>query len=214
MNIALFGATGAIGSLFLKLALDNGDTVYAYARRPEKIKIQHDNLHMIKGDLTDESAMEAAIIKADIVISTMGPSLKSKRSDMSTPIADGHALIIKVMKRLNKSRLITLATPSIHADSDPNSALLKMIPFGAKLLYPWAFRDMVKLGGIIKSTIMDWTVIRIMSPNAKSSGNGYDVVVGQNKSKMSVSRENVAKFFYDVAKNNTFIREMPIVFNH
>jgi len=213
MDIALFGATGAIGSLFLIIALDKGDTVYAYARNPEKIKIENDNLHIIKGDLTDEKAMETAINKADIVISTMGPSMKSKRSDMSTPIADGHSLIIKIMKRLNKSRLITLATPSIHADSDPKSALLKIIPFGAKLLYPWAYRDMVKLGIIIKSANIDWTVIRIMSPNAKSSGNGYDVAVGQDNSKMSVSRENVAKFFYDVASKNTFIREMPIVFN-
>lgn len=213
MNIALFGASGAIGSILMEQFLSGWDTVYAYVRNPEKIKNQNSNLHIIKGDLTDEKAIETAIIKADMVVSTMGPSLKSKRGDMRTPIADGHSLIIKIMKRLNKSRLITLATPSIHADNDAGSLLLKSIPFGAKLLFPWAYRDMVKLGAIIKSSDIDWTVIRIMSPNAKSSGNGYAVAIGKDKSKMSVSRENVAKFFYDVAKNNIFIREMPIVFN-
>lgn len=213
MNIALFGATGEIGGLFMKLALNERNTVYAYARSPEKIKIQNDNLHVIKGTLTDEKSMEAAIVNADVVVSTMGPSLKSKRNDMSTPIADAHTLIIEIMERQNKSRLITLATPSIHAENDRKSTLLKIIPFGAKLFFPWAYRDMLKLDTIIKNANIDWTVIRIMSPNAKTSGNGYAVAVGQDTSKMSVSRENVAKFFYDVTKNNTFSKEMPIVFN-
>ena len=78
---------------------------------------------------------------------------------------------------------------------------------------PWAYRDMVKLGEVIKSSDIDWTVIRIMSPNNKPSSGGYDIFVGQGKAKLSVSRENVAKFFYEVAENGTYIKEMPIVFN-
>jgi len=213
MNIALLGATGAIGGLFLNIALENGDTVYAYVRNPDKIKVQHDRLHIVKGELTDALAMEDAITNADIVVSTIGPALKGKRNDMSTPIADGHELMLKTMKRLNKRRLITLATPSIRAEGDNKSLLLKIIPSGAKLYLPWAYRDMVKLGEVIKSSDIDWTVIRIMSPNAKSSGSGYGVFTGNGKAKLSVSRENVAKFFYEVASKNLFIGEMPIVFN-
>ena len=213
MQIALFGATGVIGGLFLNIALNNGDTVCAYARYPDKIKTQHNNLHIVKGELTDAGAIESVLSDADIVVSTIGPALKNKRSDMSTPIADGHELIIKTMKGYNKSRLITLATPSIRADGDENSLLLKIIPGGAKLYLPWAYRDMVKLGEVIKSSGMDWTVIRIMSPNNKPADGGYEVFTGKGKAKMSVSRENVAKFFYEVASKNLCVREMPVVFN-
>ena len=50
MNIALFGASGAIGLLLTKELLEHDDTVYAYVRNPEKIKMKN-NLHIIKGEL-------------------------------------------------------------------------------------------------------------------------------------------------------------------
>jgi hypothetical protein len=35
-----------------------------------------------------------------------------------TPVADGHELIIKAMKKFNKKRLITLATPALQSEDD------------------------------------------------------------------------------------------------
>ena len=78
---------------------------------------------------------------------------------------------------------------------------------------PWAYRDMLKLGEVIRSSGLDWTVVRIMSPNNNPSGNGYDVFTGKGKAKLSVSRENVAKFMYQVAMDMSYIKEMPVVFN-
>jgi len=213
MNIALFGSTGVIGGMLMNMALENGDTVYAYARNPEKITVHHENLHVYKGELTDAKAMGVVIKNADVVVSTIGPALKGKRNDMTTPIADGHEAIIKVMKKFNKRRLITLATPSIRTAGDENSLLLKIIPFGARLYLPRAYRDMVRLGQVIINSNIDWTVIRIMNPNAKTSGNGYDVFVGKGKARLSVSRENVARFFYEVTKRNLYMKKMPVVFN-
>lgn len=213
MNIALFGATGAIGSLLLNKFLENGDIVYAYVRNPDKICIQHSNLHLIKGDLCDEIQITSAIANADIVISTLGPAMKGKRNDMATPIADGHGLIMTVMERLNKTRLITLATPSLKSDNEPRGFILKLIPAMGRILFPWAYRDMVKLGKLVRKSGLDWTVVRIINPNVKTSGKGYATSVGNQPYKMGVSRENIAAMFYDTAKNNTFILEMPIVYN-
>jgi putative NADH-flavin reductase len=213
MNIALFGASGAIGTLLTKEILEHGDIVYAYARNSEKIKMKNDNLHIIKGELTDEAAMESVIESADIVISTLGPMMNTKRREKATPIADGHALMIKVMKKYNKKRLITLATPSLKADDDPNKFALKMPGMLAEAFLPPAYRDIVKLGTIIKSSGLDWTVIRMINPNAKTSGNGYKMALGNEKIKQSVSRENVAESFYEVAVQNKYIHKMPIVFN-
>lgn len=118
MNITIFGASGKIGTLLTNLALDKGDTVTAYVRNPEKIKRIHDRLHIVTGDLKNQSQIEKAIESADIVISTLGPSLKRSVNRKGTTIADGHELIIRAMDTLNKKRFITLATPSIHAKED------------------------------------------------------------------------------------------------
>jgi putative NADH-flavin reductase len=70
MNITIFGASGAIGQLLMRLALDNGDSVTAYVRNPEKIKLNHPNLRLVKGELSNASAIETAVVEADAVIST------------------------------------------------------------------------------------------------------------------------------------------------
>ena len=43
MRIALFGATGATGAHFLRLALEKDHEVVALVRSPEKIKIESKN---------------------------------------------------------------------------------------------------------------------------------------------------------------------------
>ena len=106
--------------------------------------------------------------------------MKGKRSDRSYPIAKGHEQILKVMKKHNKKRLITLATPSsLQADSDPKSTILSVLRKFVVVFIPWAYYDMMEWGNIIKKADIDWTVIRILNPNVKTSGNGYAVAVGE-----------------------------------
>ena len=47
MRIALFGATGATGAHFLKLALEKDHEVVALVRSPEKITIQSKNIRFL-----------------------------------------------------------------------------------------------------------------------------------------------------------------------
>jgi putative NADH-flavin reductase len=95
MNLTIFGDSGAIGKIVTALALKNGDTVTAYVRRAEGIEKSADNLFVVMGDLSNQSQIEKAIAKADVVISTLGPALDMSRKFKGNPIADGHANIIQ-----------------------------------------------------------------------------------------------------------------------
>jgi putative NADH-flavin reductase len=53
MNITIFGANGAIGTIITNIALKNGDTVTAYVRRPERFKNPVNNLNVVLGDLSN-----------------------------------------------------------------------------------------------------------------------------------------------------------------
>jgi putative NADH-flavin reductase len=213
MNIAIFGASGKIGSLLVNKALAEGDSVVAYVRNPDKLQKRHRNLKIITGQLDDESAMTTAISGADVVISALGPDMGGKAGDKSTPVADGHILIIKTMESLGKKRLVTLATPTVRAAEDKKSVLFSLLRKLAPTLMGHAVRDIIKMGDVIKASNLDWTVVRILNPNVKSSGRGYKLAVGSEKHKMSVSRENVANALYDAAMKNSYIHQMPIVFN-
>ncbi|WP_338555061.1 NAD(P)H-binding protein [Paenibacillus sp. KS-LC4] len=213
MNITIFGASGAIGQLLTQLALDHGDFVTAYVRNPKKISLKHPNLSLVQGELSNASTIEKAIAKSDVVISTLGPASDMSRKLKGTPIADGHELIIRAMKKLNKKRLITLATPALQSDDDYKN-ISTMLPAAlAKIFLPNGHAEMKKMEGIIKQSNLDWTVVRIINPNVKHKGQSYDYSFGDKSAKLSVSRENVAKFMHSAVRDNQLIRKMPIIYN-
>lgn len=213
MNITVFGASGAIGQLVTQLALDHGDFVTAYVRNPQKISLKHPNLSLVQGDLSNTSTIEKAVAESDVVISTLGPASDMSRKLKGTPIADGHERIIKTMNKLNKKRLITLATPALQSDDDKKNISTILPGVLAKVFLPNGYAEMKKLEGMIKESKLNWTVVRIINPNVKYKGQSYDYSFGDKPAKLGVSRENVAKFMYSAARDNQLIRKMPIIYN-
>jgi putative NADH-flavin reductase len=214
MNITIFGASGSIGQHLMQLALDKGDLVTVYVRRPEKIRLNHSNLQLVTGELSNASAIETAVWEADVVISTLGPPSDMSRKLKGTPVANGHDLIIKAMKKFNKKRLITLATPAAQSKDDRKNLSTVVPGILAKIFLPNGYAEMKKLEAIVKHSSLDWTVVRIINPNVKFKGQSYDYSYGDRPGKMSVSRENVAKFMYDATRQNQLIGKMPIVYNN
>lgn len=214
MNITLFGANGAIGQLVLELALQNGDFVTAYVRRKNSISITHEKLKVIVGDLSNKDKVEEAISEADVVISTLGPALDTSRKVTKLPIAEGYKVIFGIMGKIGKKRIITLGTPTIKATEDQNQLATVIPGIMAKLLYPTGYQEMKIIEKLVNHSNLEWTLVRIINPNVKHRGQKYSISLGSTKAKMNVSRENVAQCMYDIAKNNKFIQQMPIVFNN
>jgi putative NADH-flavin reductase len=212
MKITLFGATGKIGRLLLDIALQNGDDVTVYVRNPEKLPT-HTDLKIVIGELADTELIERAVINTDIVISTLGPVLDTSRTWKGTPIADGHEVIINAMKKHNRKRIISLATPSLKSDDDGFIFSTIVPPKLARLFYPNAYNDMKQIGYHIRQSALDWTVVRIIFLVPDQPSKEYAISLGNTKAGMAVSRGNVAAFIYKVAKENLYIRKMPIVFN-
>ncbi|WP_366295680.1 NAD(P)H-binding protein [Paenibacillus sp. AN1007] len=213
MNITIFGASGAIGQLVTQLALDHGDFVTAYVRNAKKISLKHSNLSLVQGELSNSSTIEKAVAESDVVISTLGPASDMSRKLKGTPIADGHELMIRAMNKFNKKRLITLATPALQSDDDKKNMSTILPGALAKVFLPNGYAEMKKMEGMIKESNLDWTVVRIINPNVKYTGQSYDYSFGDKSAKWSVSRENAAQFMYSAARDNQLIRKMPIIYN-
>ncbi|MEK3823612.1 NAD(P)H-binding protein [Paenibacillus sp. FSL K6-1558] len=180
---------------------------------PKKISLKHPNLSLVQGDLSNTSTIEKAVAESDVVISTLGPASDMSRKLKGTPIADGHERIIKTMNKLNKKRLITLATPALQSDDDKKNISTILPGVLAKVFLPNGYAEMKKLEGMIKESKLNWTVVRIINPNVKYKGQSYDYSFGDKPAKLGVSRENVAKFMYSAARDNQLIRKMPIIYN-
>ncbi|CAM3205990.1 SDR family oxidoreductase [Paenibacillus taichungensis] len=214
MKLTIFGATGQIGQIVVNQALQAGYDVTAYSRRPDALSIDHKNLHIVVGNLTDREKIKKAIKGSDAVLSALGPALSMKRKVSDLPIAEAHKAIISVMEEIGLKRFITLATPTIQATEDVKQLVTVLPSIMAKILYPTGYAEMKAIEKLIRNSILNWTVVRIINPNVKTIGNGYAVSFGDTKGKMNVSRYNAAKCMLDAAQKDEWIHKMPIVFNN
>ena len=73
MKLALFGASGMIGSRILSEALRRGHEVTAVVRHPEEFAHKHKNLAVVKGDVLDVGSIVGAVKGHDAVLSAVGP---------------------------------------------------------------------------------------------------------------------------------------------
>lgn len=76
ISVALLGATGKVGGLYLNLALEAGFEVSALARDPAKLH-PREGLTAIKGDSTEPSDVAAFIADVDVLVSCVGNSKDS-----------------------------------------------------------------------------------------------------------------------------------------
>ena len=72
MKLLVFGATGGTGRQCVDQALAQGHQVTAFVRQPAALAVQHPDLTIIQGDITDQDAVQRAIPGHDVVISALG----------------------------------------------------------------------------------------------------------------------------------------------
>lgn len=209
MEITVFGASGAIGRLFVEQASQKGHKVKAYVRNPSKITLSHSNLRTIKGELSDSKNIKEAIEGSTVVISLLGPPLKRNYGGMA--IVDAHTHIIAAMKELKVSRFITIATPSTRSNEDKRSIATVLPPIMAKLLFPKPYKEMVKIGELITNSGLDWTVVRFIAPTNKPKNGQVKVTYGDKKISFGIPRADIAAFVLDVAGTNQYKHSMPII---
>ena len=151
MKITIFGATGNIGKLLVKQALDEGHEVVAYVRDSSKIaNYEYQNLSIVEGELNEYKKIELAIDGADAVMSMLGPAMTGKVVGM--PVSEGTQNIVDAMEKLGVKRLIAIATPSVPDPNDLPTIKIKLIRVFAKITMRHAYSEILNVGNIIQNS--------------------------------------------------------------
>lgn len=82
MKIALFGATGNIGSRILDEALQRGHEVTAIARDPSKLPVANPKFQVATGDITDANSYLPAVQGVDAVVVSVSPRGNTSGADL------------------------------------------------------------------------------------------------------------------------------------
>ncbi|MGY2032736.1 NAD(P)-dependent oxidoreductase [Nocardia gipuzkoensis] len=213
MNVTVFGATGAIGSLTVDRLLTAGHTVTAYARNPAKIPDRWgDQVRVVIGEVSDAAAIDEAVDGADAVISALGPSLDRKAT--GTPLIEGTRHILAVMKHHGVRRFIGHATPSILDPQETPTLVTRFISFIPRTFMRRAYDEITGMSELIMSSGLDWTIVRFIAPkDGHPKGNVRSGFFGNDKVGFAVTRADIAAFTADQVGDTGYLRRAPAISN-
>ena len=106
MKIALIGASGFVGSVILREALERGHQVTAIVRNPEKITSTVNNLKKIKADIMNPEEVSEAVKGNDLVISAYNSGWTNP--DIYNDFLKGSKAIQEGVKKAGIKRLIVI----------------------------------------------------------------------------------------------------------
>ncbi len=129
--IAVFGATGRVGTRVCEYAREAGYDLRLLAREVGKLGAAHKGAHVTFGDVTNLAAVEATLTGAQVVISALGDD--NFRVPVGT-LPKGMANIVEAGERLGVTRVLSVAGGGI-LDADDGSG-----PRRENEKYPPTFR--------------------------------------------------------------------------
>jgi putative NADH-flavin reductase len=204
MNLLIIGGTGKTGRELIKQGLEQGHLITVVVRNPKKIKIDHPNLRVLKGDVLIPESFENTFRDQDAVLSALG----HKRFFIKTTILSrGTQNIINAMNKHKVKRLLCITSLGIN-DSRFKLGLYYTL-FTIPIILFFYFMDKSKQENLIMNSELDWTIVRPgqLTNGKKRATYKLGSKVGSYILTKMISRADVAHFMLSELANGHFIRK-------
>jgi putative NADH-flavin reductase len=192
MKLTIFGATGTTGTTITAQALAAGHDVTAVVRDPSRLTIpDHPRLRVVTADVMDPTSISQAVEDADAVISALGP----RGTGPTTVILDSVHSIIAAMDKTGSRRFVEVSG-SIVADEGESLYMRYLVkPLARRTFLRHVCADMRAGETEIRSSDLDWTIVRPPSLNDKQATGSYRTAIDQNLPHgFSISRADLAAY--------------------
>uniref|UniRef100_A0A1A7X6X6 NAD(P)-binding domain-containing protein n=2 Tax=Iconisemion striatum TaxID=60296 RepID=A0A1A7X6X6_9TELE len=212
MKIALLGATGQTGQYLVKQALEQGHTVTAIVRNPEKLTVHHDNLKVVKADIFSANSLKTHFKDQDVVMSCLG--FPASFFSVVTGYTMSMAAVIGAMREARVNRVITMTSWYTEPNSGTQSSYL--IRFLLLPMIRSVLNNMYEMESFLQETQdINWTVVR--PPGLKNlpataqeflTHEGYFVPDSSGQpARSAVGRGDVARFMLSLLNNNAWVKQ-------
>lgn len=212
MKIAIFGATGIVGSAITKEALAQGHEVTVLTRDAGKVKEINDRLTVVEGNVTDRATVRKVLDGKDAVIQSLGIGGKGNGRPTGF-VSDANNLIMQEMKSMNVCRLI-----AISAIGAGNSWYF--LPWIYRKLMPLIMKwfkaiidDKNRMEPMIERSGLDWTIVRCTTVTDSSSKGPVTASLDGKGIKYSISATDMAKFVVSELADRRFMFKTPVISN-
>jgi putative NADH-flavin reductase len=209
LKIALFGATGMIGSRIAEEAARRGHQVTALARNPERVPAGVANLQAAKADLLDAASVGAAVRGHDVVASAYAPP----HGDVAA-LTKATLALVEGVRAAGLKRLVVVG----------GAGSLEVAP-GKQLVDTEGFPDAYKAVALAHRdafnsyrtvTDLDWTFFApaaLIAPGERTGKfrTGTNTLLGDAEGNSRISAEDYAIAFVDELEQGRFVRQIATV---
>lgn len=204
MRIAVLGANGRSGEVFVRLALQNGHQVNAGVFGGHKFT-PSDYLKIINCDATNTSQVEQLISGCDAVVSLIG-HVKGSPADIQTKAMKS---LVLAMQKQKIKRVVSLTGTGVRQPGDKITLVDRFLNLGVSLADPKRVSDGKLHFDVLKNSQLDWTVLRVLKlQNTKPRS--FELKLN-GPTKIITSREEVAQSILQVLEESSFIKAAPII---
>ena len=207
MKLIIFGSTGGTGRQVVDQALEQGHTVTAFARNPEKLDRKHEKLQIAKGDVMDFALVERAIQGQDAVLCTLGLPPMNKKTLRAT----GTKNIIRAMEKTGVKRFVCQSALGVGDSRD-------ILPFHYKypivpLMLRRVFADHEIQENYIKKNPLDWIIVRpgTLTDGERTGAYLHGVTSDWKAVTAKISRADTADFMLKQLEDNNYLHKTPWV---
>ena len=205
--LVVFGSTGQTGIHVVRLALEEGLQVRAFARSPDKIPAEtsgNESLEIFQGDLTDMGSIHRAIEGADMVVSHAWNPAASKKGPIMLPFVKQ---VHKSMREHGVKRFLYQAGVISHAPGLPNPVFVRvfMRPVARLMGISEGIRDNDSVIEYLAAEAgdLDWTVTR---PGMLKQGPSKGTVRVSEKLSGTIQFWDLAAFSLATVQSDVHIR--------
>jgi putative NADH-flavin reductase len=200
MKIAVFGASGKTGILIVYQALNQGHTVTAFARQPSKVTIQHKNLIVMQGDISDPVKVRQAVSGQDAILCALGVD----KNKPNTILSEGTRVILDAMESAGVKRFICMSSAGILGNDGGFWFGKIFMP----LFLNHIFEDKKRQVKVIEASKAEWVILRPTGLTDAPKTNTYKINAGLPTSR-SIPRADVADFMLKLVSDKKYDRTMP-----
>ncbi len=212
MKIAIFGATGIVGSAITTEALAQGYEVTVLTRDAKRVKEASSKLTVIEGSVTDRATIRKVLEGQNAVIQSLGIGGKGNGKP-TTFVSEANKLIMEEMKRLKVRRFIAISV--IGAGNS-----WKFLPWIYRKLMPIMMKwfkaiidDKNRMEPMVERSGLDWTIVRCTTVKEIPAKGHIKVSLDGQGIKYSIAAPDMAKFVVSQLTDNRCMFKTPVISN-
>ncbi len=203
MRLLVIGASQGTGALAVRAALDRGHEVTAFARSPDKLKLDHAKLTRRAGDFHQQASVEAAVPGHDaLLITASATSLKAFKQNPNY-FSQGTRYTIDAMKASGVRRLVVLRAHGVGDSRKLANFFIDKLVISFLLKVP--FEDHERQEQQVRDSGLDWVIARptrlTNGPARKRYAKESAIVAVPG----SISRADVADFMVEAAETDAWV---------